>query len=70
MPNQKVIITDYEAKQKKRDKMQSKHEEEIIQRQIHMMLHEEPDKWLSADMESEYSELEGGMIREFTIHIL
>jgi len=71
MPNQKVIITDYELKKKVRGSPEERQKAQaVIKQQIQRMLNEDPEVWLGEEIESEYSRLEKGMIMEFTIHIL
>lgn len=60
MPNQKVILSDFEAKdrQKKNRERDKRVHHEVVQDEI------------QDDASEEYSQLQSYMIREFTIHIL
>lgn len=61
MPNQKVILSDFEAKD--RQKKNRERDRRVLQ-------HEVVQDQIEDDVSEEYSQLQSYMIREFTIHIL
>lgn len=61
MPNQKVILSDFEAKDR-----QKKNRE----RDRRVMHNDAVQEEIDDDVSEEYSQLQSYMIREFTIHIL
>ena len=61
MPNQKVILSDFEAKDR-----QKKNRERATRQLQHEVVQDE----IEDDVSEEYSQLQSYMIREFTIHIL